>query len=150
MKAWVVTKYKQPLELTDLPEPSVEDHDVLVDIHAAAVNLLDVKVQAGEYKAILPYKAPFGLGHDLAGAVIAVAASTHARVHASAFARRARSAARANDHPPGAQQVRHRARSLFLQVADGSPFTGSRRRSHRRSDSPCSAGAPGPDAPQFP
>jgi NADPH:quinone reductase-like Zn-dependent oxidoreductase len=72
MRAWVVTKYKQPLELTDLPEPSVEDHDVLVDIHAAAVNLLDVKVQAGEFKAILPYKAPFVLGHDLAGTVIAV------------------------------------------------------------------------------
>ena len=71
MKAWVVTKYKQPLELADLPEPSVEDHDVLVDIHAAAVNLLDVKVQAGEYKAILPYKAPFVLGHDLAGTVTA-------------------------------------------------------------------------------
>ena len=34
MKAWVVTKYKQPLELTDLPEPSVEDHDVLVPVHA--------------------------------------------------------------------------------------------------------------------
>ena len=67
MKAWVVTKYKQPLELADLPEPSVEDHDVLVDIHAAAVNLLDAKVQAGEFKAILPYKAPFVLGHDLAG-----------------------------------------------------------------------------------
>jgi NADPH:quinone reductase-like Zn-dependent oxidoreductase len=72
MRAWVVTKYKQPLELTDLPEPSVGDHDVLVDIHATAVNLLDVKVQAGEFKAILPYKAPFVLGHDLAGTVIAV------------------------------------------------------------------------------
>jgi NADPH:quinone reductase-like Zn-dependent oxidoreductase len=72
MRAWVVTKYKQPLELADLPEPSVEDHDVLVDIHAAAVNLLDAKVKAGEFKAILPYKAPFVLGHDLAGTVIAV------------------------------------------------------------------------------
>ena len=72
MKAWVVAKYKQPLELTDLPAPSVGDHDVLVDIHAAAVNLLDVKVQAGEFKLILPYKAPFVLGHDLAGAVTAV------------------------------------------------------------------------------
>jgi NADPH:quinone reductase-like Zn-dependent oxidoreductase len=72
MRAWVVTKYKQPLELADLPEPSVEAHDVLVNIHAAAVNLLDAKVQAGEFKAILPYKAPFVLGHDLAGTVIAV------------------------------------------------------------------------------
>ncbi len=72
MRAWVVTKYKQLPELTDLPEPSVEDHEVLVDIDAAAVNLLDAKVQTGEYKAILPYKAPFVLGRDLAGAVIAV------------------------------------------------------------------------------
>ena len=56
MKAWVVAKYKQPLELTGLPEPSVGGHDVLVDIHASAVNVLDVKVQAGEFKLILPYK----------------------------------------------------------------------------------------------
>jgi NADPH:quinone reductase-like Zn-dependent oxidoreductase len=72
MKAWVVPKYKQPLELAELPEPSLGDHDVLVDIHATAVNVLDVKVQAGEFKAILPYKAPFILGHDLAGTVMAV------------------------------------------------------------------------------
>ena len=45
---------------------------MLVDIDAAAVTLLDAKVQAGEFKAILPYKAPFVLGLDLAGTVIAV------------------------------------------------------------------------------
>jgi NADPH:quinone reductase-like Zn-dependent oxidoreductase len=56
MKAWVVPKYTQPLELTEVPEPPVGDHDALVDIDATAVNLLDVKVQAGEFKAILPYK----------------------------------------------------------------------------------------------
>jgi NADPH:quinone reductase-like Zn-dependent oxidoreductase len=72
MKAWAVAKYRQPPELTDVPEPSVGDHDVLVDIHATAVNLLDVKVQAGEFKSILPYKTPFVLGHDLAGTVSAV------------------------------------------------------------------------------
>jgi NADPH:quinone reductase-like Zn-dependent oxidoreductase len=72
MKAWVVPTYKQPLELTDMPAPRVGERDVLVDIRATAVNLLDVKVQAGEFKAILPYKAPFVLGHDLAGTVIAV------------------------------------------------------------------------------
>jgi NADPH:quinone reductase-like Zn-dependent oxidoreductase len=72
VRGWVVAKYKQPLQLADLPEPSVGDRDVLVDIDAAAVNLLDSKVQAGEFKAILPYKAPFPLGHDLAGTVTAV------------------------------------------------------------------------------
>jgi NADPH:quinone reductase-like Zn-dependent oxidoreductase len=56
VKAWVVTKYGQPLELADRPEPSVGGRDVLVDIHAAAVNVLDVKVQAGEFKLILPYE----------------------------------------------------------------------------------------------
>jgi NADPH:quinone reductase-like Zn-dependent oxidoreductase len=72
VKAWVVPKYGQPLELADRPEPSVGEHDVLVDIHAAAVNVLDVKVQAGEFKLILPYKTPLVLGHDLAGTVTAV------------------------------------------------------------------------------
>lgn len=76
MKAWAVTGYAQPLELIDLPEPSTGDHEVLVDIGAAAVNLLDAKVQAGEFKLILPYKPPFVLGHDLAGTVVAVGSNT--------------------------------------------------------------------------
>lgn len=74
MKAWVVARYKQPLELTEVPEPPVGDRDVLVDIHASGVNVLDVKVQDAEFKAILPYKPPFVLGHDLAGTVMAVGA----------------------------------------------------------------------------
>ncbi len=45
------------------------DHDVLVDVHAAGVNLLDAKIRDGEFKLFLPYKAPFILGHDLAGIV---------------------------------------------------------------------------------
>ena len=66
-----MANYGQPLELADRPEPSVGEHDVLVDIHAADVNVLD-KVQAGEFKLILSYKTPLVLGHDLAGTVIAV------------------------------------------------------------------------------
>jgi NADPH:quinone reductase-like Zn-dependent oxidoreductase len=69
MKAYRVKKYKSPMEAGDAPEPTVGDHDVLVDIHAAGVNLLDAKIRDGEFKLILPYKAPFILGHDLAGVV---------------------------------------------------------------------------------
>jgi NADPH:quinone reductase-like Zn-dependent oxidoreductase len=72
MKAWAVTAYGRPLERVDRPEPSVADHDVLVEIGAAGVNVLDVKVQAGAFKLILPYKTPFVLGHDLAGTVTKV------------------------------------------------------------------------------
>ena len=69
MKAYLVKKYKSPVEAGDAPEPRVGDHEVLVDINAAGVNLLDAKVRDGEFKLFLPYKAPFVLGHDLAGVV---------------------------------------------------------------------------------
>jgi NADPH:quinone reductase-like Zn-dependent oxidoreductase len=72
MKAFVVDKYKKKgaLRLANVPEPDVEDNDVLIRIHAAAVNLLDSKVRDGEFKLFLPYRPPFVLGHDVAGTVV--------------------------------------------------------------------------------
>jgi NADPH:quinone reductase-like Zn-dependent oxidoreductase len=72
MHSYLVTKYKRSLEAAEAPEPEVGEHDVLVDIHAAGVNLLDAKVRDGEFKVCLPYKAPFVLGHDVAGVVTRV------------------------------------------------------------------------------
>ena len=72
MNAYLVKKYKSPMEAGEVAEPTVGDRDVLVDIHAAGVNLLDAKVRDGEFKIFLPYKAPFALGHDLAGVVTRV------------------------------------------------------------------------------
>src|SRR3954453_15626703 len=72
MKAYLVKKYKRPIEAGEAPEPMVGGHDVLVDVHAAGLNLLDAKVRDGEFKVFLPYKAPFVLGHDLAGVVAGV------------------------------------------------------------------------------
>ncbi len=72
MKAFVVDKYKKksPLRLADMPEPELRDSDVLVQIHAAGVNLLDAKIRDGEFKLFLPYRPPFALGHDVAGVVV--------------------------------------------------------------------------------
>jgi NADPH:quinone reductase-like Zn-dependent oxidoreductase len=74
MKAFVVDKYNKngTLRLAEMPEPVLLDNDVLVEIHAAGVNLLDSKIRTGEFKLILPYRAPFILGHDLAGTVVRV------------------------------------------------------------------------------
>ena len=79
MKAFIVEKYKKngPLRLADMPEPEVGANDVLVRIHATAVNLLDSKVRDGEFKLILPYRLPFILGHDLAGTVLRVGSHVH-------------------------------------------------------------------------
>ena len=49
-------------------------HDVLVRIHAASVNPVDLKIRDGDLKAVLPLRAPFVLGNDLAGTVVAVGA----------------------------------------------------------------------------
>ncbi len=74
MKAFLVEKYKKhgALRLADMPEPAVGAEDVLVRIHATAVNLLDSKVRNGEFKLFLPYRPPFILGHDVAGTVVRV------------------------------------------------------------------------------
>lgn len=72
MRAFVVTKYKEPLQEADVPEPTVGEHDVLVRVEAAGLNPLDEKIRAGEFKQILPYKLPLILGNDVAGTVIGV------------------------------------------------------------------------------
>jgi alcohol dehydrogenase len=55
-----------------MPRPQLREDDVLVQIHAAGVNLLDSKIRNGEFKLILPYRLPLILGHDVAGVVIEV------------------------------------------------------------------------------
>ena len=74
MKAFIINQYSKQsgLELTTMPEPVVEKNDVLVQVYAAGVNLLDSKIKSGEFKLILPYKTPFIIGHDVAGVVVKV------------------------------------------------------------------------------
>jgi NADPH:quinone reductase-like Zn-dependent oxidoreductase len=72
MKAYLVIEYKSPMQAGDVAEPTVGDRDVLIDVHAAGINMLDAKIRDREFKLILPYKTPFILGHDLAGVVTCV------------------------------------------------------------------------------
>ncbi|OYZ77828.1 MAG: NADPH:quinone oxidoreductase [Rhizobiales bacterium 24-66-13] len=76
MKAFILDKYKKSgaLRFGDRPEPELGDEDVLVDIHAAALNPLDSKIRDGAFKPLLPYRPPFILGHDMAGRVVRVGA----------------------------------------------------------------------------
>ncbi len=73
MRAVIVERYKKgALRLGEMPEPALRNDDVLVEIHAAGLNLLDSKIRDGEFKLILPYRPPFILGHDVAGTVVQV------------------------------------------------------------------------------
>ena len=72
MKKFVFNAYSEPIHLVDVAEPVVGDREVLLEVKAAGVNQLDVKIQAGAFKQILPAKLPQGLGHDVAGVVLQV------------------------------------------------------------------------------
>lgn len=74
MKAFILERYAKSadLRLGDVPVPEMGDGDVLVQIDAAGVNLLDSKIRDGEFKPILPYRPPLVLGHEVAGTVVAI------------------------------------------------------------------------------
>jgi NADPH:quinone reductase-like Zn-dependent oxidoreductase len=74
MKAFIIDRYskKDPMRLGDMPQPELRDDDVLIEVHAAGLNLLDSKIKSGEFKLILPYRMPLVLGHDVAGVITRV------------------------------------------------------------------------------
>jgi NADPH:quinone reductase-like Zn-dependent oxidoreductase len=74
MKAFVLDRYdkNRVLQFADGPSPELRDDEVLVQVHAAGVNLLDSKIRNGEFKLILPYRLPLVLGHDVAGVIAKV------------------------------------------------------------------------------
>jgi alcohol dehydrogenase len=76
MKAFILDHYGDAdrVRAGDMPEPELQESDVLVQVHAAGVNLLDSKIRGGEFKLILPYRLPIILGHDVAGVVVRVGA----------------------------------------------------------------------------
>ncbi|MEU1369779.1 NADP-dependent oxidoreductase [Streptomyces sp. NPDC005803] len=77
MKAFMVEKYggQAGMRAADMPTPQVGADDVLVKIHAAGVNPLDLRLRNGDFKAFLPYRLPLVLGNDLAGTVVQVGGS---------------------------------------------------------------------------
>jgi NADPH:quinone reductase-like Zn-dependent oxidoreductase len=90
MKAFIIQRYgkKEKLTLAEVADPVVLRNDVLIKVHATALNLLDSKIKSGEFKLILPYKPPFVLGHDVAGVITKVGSGvTKFRVGDEVYAR---------------------------------------------------------------
>jgi NADPH:quinone reductase-like Zn-dependent oxidoreductase len=74
MKTFILDRYgtADHVRAGNMPDPELQEDDVLVQIHAAGVNLLDSKIRNGELKLILRYRLPLILGHDVAGVVVRV------------------------------------------------------------------------------
>ena len=90
MKAYTINRYSKEdkLQLTDVPQPVAKENEVLIEVHSASINQLDLKLKSGEFKMLLPYKFPLILGHDVAGVVVGVGAKvSHFKVGDEVFAR---------------------------------------------------------------
>ncbi|WP_336039883.1 NADP-dependent oxidoreductase [Acinetobacter calcoaceticus] len=74
MKAAYINRYGKidDVQVSEQPKPSLSEDAVLVKVHAASINPVDLRVLEGEFKAILPVKFPFILGSDFAGTVVEV------------------------------------------------------------------------------
>lgn len=74
MKAFRFEKYGKDaeLKLAEVETPKLDKADVMIEVHAAGVNVIDVKLMHGDFKAIIPQKLPLILGSDLAGVVTEV------------------------------------------------------------------------------
>ncbi|MFY2565555.1 zinc-dependent alcohol dehydrogenase family protein [Achromobacter ruhlandii] len=72
MKAIVLTAFGGPasFELRDVPKPVPQAGQVLVRVHATAINPLDYQVRRGDYPDLVPL--PAITGHDVSGVVEAV------------------------------------------------------------------------------
>ncbi|ALS94564.1 hypothetical protein ADT26_01480 [Xanthomonas oryzae] len=74
MKALTFQRYgKSPgVGFSELPRPTWKPDDLLVEVHAAAVNPIDNMVMTGTFKPVLKFDLPATLGSDLAGIVTEV------------------------------------------------------------------------------
>lgn len=76
MKAALIDRYgsNDGVSVRDIAIPTMGAADLLVRVHAASVNPVDIKTREGKLKTLLKYRFPLVLGNDLAGVVSDVGA----------------------------------------------------------------------------
>jgi alcohol dehydrogenase len=76
MKAALIDRYgsNDVVNVADIAVPVMGPLDLLVHVHAASVNPVDVRIRNGELKPLLKYRFPLVLGNDLSGVVADVGA----------------------------------------------------------------------------
>src|SRR4051812_16328891 len=74
MKAALIHRYgsNDAVRVADIDPPPVGVTDVLVRVHAASVNPVDIRTRDGKLKTLVKYRFPLVLGNDLSGVVVDV------------------------------------------------------------------------------
>lgn len=68
-------KISENITFTKVDKPIIKEDEVLIEVYAAAVNPLDIKVVNGKFKGIASYTFPKTMGHDASGKIIEVGAN---------------------------------------------------------------------------
>jgi len=127
MKAFILDRYAKAggLRIGEMPEPAVRENDVLVQVHAGSVNVLDSKIKNGEFKLLLPYRLPLILGNDVAGIVVRVGSrARRCKVGDEVYARpdTARIGAFAELIAMNEDAVAHKPKALSMEEAASIPL----------------------------
>ena len=71
MKAAIIDRYggNDAVRVADIAMPSLGTTDLLVRVHAASVNPVDIKTRDGKLKTLFKFRFPLVLGNDLSGVV---------------------------------------------------------------------------------
>ncbi len=74
MKVVYINQYggRDELRFGELPNPTLQNNDVLIKVHAASVNPVDWKIREGYLQKRITYEFPLILGWDAAGVVTQV------------------------------------------------------------------------------
>ncbi|MFL1389978.1 NADP-dependent oxidoreductase [Pseudomonas tritici] len=89
MKALTFKRYgKSPdIGFAQVPRPVLKANEILVEVHAAAINPVDNMITAGVFKPVLKFQLPAVMGSDLAGVVAEVGSNvTRFKVGDTVFA----------------------------------------------------------------
>jgi NADPH:quinone reductase-like Zn-dependent oxidoreductase len=72
MRAFVLPDFERQPTLADIPMPEAKPGEVLMRVHAASINGIDLSIASGQLQGMLEYHFPVVLGKDFAGTVEAV------------------------------------------------------------------------------
>lgn len=74
MRAVIMTGYgsRGTVHVRDMPEPTPGDDELLVNVHSAGINPLDVKIRDGKLRLVRRFPLPAIMGNELSGVVAAV------------------------------------------------------------------------------
>jgi alcohol dehydrogenase len=127
VQGYVLTRYRHPMQLREIPQPTAGDGEVLIRVRAAGLNPVDYKTRAGTARLIWRYDLPVVAGNELSGVVEKLGAGvTRLAVGDRVFAR-------VNHHKMGAfatyavvheNLVGKMPRSLDFADAAGLPLAG--------------------------